>query len=72
MDRADGEGMRLTEFWARMEGALGDGYARYWASSQVIGGLGDRTVADALAAGVPAKEVWSAVWKDLELPARDR
>lgn len=64
--------MRLTEFWSRMEDALGAGYARFWASSQVLGGLGNRTVDEALAAGVPAKEVWAAVWKDLGLPARER
>lgn len=60
--------MRLTEFWARMDDALGPAYARSWASMFVIGALGGRTVDDALAAGVPAKEVWAAVWRVLELP----
>lgn len=64
--------MRLTEFWSRMEDALGSDYARYWASSHVIGELGQRTVDDALAAGVPAKQVWAAVWSTLDLPARER
>ena len=60
--------MRLTEFWARMDDALGPAYARSWASMYVIGDLGSRTVDDALAAGVPPKEVWAAVWRVLELP----
>lgn len=64
--------MRLTEFWSRMEAALGADYARFWASSHVIGALGGRTVQEALDAGVPAKEVWGAVWRDLGLPARER
>jgi hypothetical protein len=64
--------MRLTEFWVRMEEALGAGYARFWASQHVLADLGDRTVDQALAAGVPAKQVWAAVWTELELPARDR
>ena len=44
--------MRHTEFWDRMEAALGPAYARSWASLQVIGELGGRTVDEALAAGI--------------------
>ena len=61
--------MRLTEFWARMDDALGPAYARSWASMYVISELGGRTVDDALAAGLSPKEVWLAVWRVLELPA---
>lgn len=64
--------MRHTEFWARMEHALGPAYARSWADLFVIGDLGGRTASEALAAGVPPKEVWAAVWKVLELPATER
>lgn len=60
--------MKHTEFWARMNDALGPAYARSWASMFVIGELGGRTVDDALSAGVPPKEVWAAVWRVLELP----
>ena len=34
--------MRHTEFWARMEQALGRGYARSWADQQTIPDLGRR------------------------------
>jgi hypothetical protein len=64
--------VRLTEFWTRMEQALGPGYARSWASLHVMADLGGRTAQEALDAGVPAKEVWRAVWAVLELPAKDR
>ena len=64
--------MRHTEFWARMEEALGADYARHWAGYHVIRDLDGRTADEALAAGVPPKEVWRAVWAALELPARDR
>lgn len=64
--------MRHTEFWERMEAALGPAYARSWASLQVIGELGGRTVDEALAAGIAPKQVWRAVWAVLELPARER
>jgi hypothetical protein len=64
--------MRHTEFWARMEDALGESYARSWADLYVIGELGSRTASEALAAGVPPKEVWAAVWRALELPDNKR
>lgn len=64
--------MRLTEFWARMEEALGASYARSWAGQQVLGTLGDRTVLEALEAGLPPKQVWREVWQVLELPASQR
>jgi hypothetical protein len=64
--------MKHTEFWARMEDVLGPEYARSWASMFVISELGGRTVDEALASGVPPKQVWRAVWAVLELPARER
>ncbi|HEY6934502.1 MAG TPA: DUF3046 domain-containing protein [Marmoricola sp.] len=64
--------MRHTEFWSRMEHALGPAYARSWAGQQVLAELGGRTVDQALAAGEDPKVVWRAVWAALELPARDR
>ena len=60
--------MRHTEFWTRMESALGASYARAWAGLTVIGELGGRTVEEALAAGEDPKAVWAAVWRKLELP----
>ena len=64
--------MRHTEFWQRMETALGEAYARSWATRHVIAELGERTPTEALDAGIPPKEVWRAVHATLELPARDR
>ncbi|MGA8258080.1 MAG: DUF3046 domain-containing protein [Nocardioides sp.] len=64
--------MRHTEFWARLQHALGDGYYRSWADQFVIADLGRRTAQEALDAGIPPKEVWAAVWKALELPPTER
>lgn len=64
--------MKHTEFWSRMEAALGPAYARSWASMHVLTELGGRTVDEALAAGVQPKEVWRAVWATLGLPPRER
>lgn len=60
--------MRHTEFWALMDAALGEDYSRSWAELTVIGELGGRTTQEALDAGVPPKQVWAAVRRQLELP----
>ena len=64
--------MRHTEFWARMERALGAGYHRHWAQQHVLADLGSRTPVQALEDGVPPKQVWRAVWAALELPDSER
>ena len=64
--------MKHTEFWARMESTLGVAYARSWADQFVMSELGGRTASEALAAGVPPKQVWAAVWDALNLPPSER
>jgi hypothetical protein len=64
--------VKHTEFWARLDAALGPAYSRSWASIYVLTDLDGRTVDEALAAGVPPKEVWRVVWAVLGLPARER
>lgn len=64
--------MRHTEFWSRMESVLGPVQCRQWAESTVMSALGGRTASQALAAGVPPREVWAAVGDALDLPAKDR
>jgi hypothetical protein len=55
-----------------MEAALGPVQCRLWADSTVMSVLGGRTASEALAAGVPPREVWAAVGDALQLPAKDR
>lgn len=64
--------MRHTEFWARMEQALGASYARSWASSFVMQELGGRTAQEAIDAGESPKQVWAVVWRTLELPSAQK
>lgn len=64
--------MRHTEFWDRLDHALGLASSRTWAQMFVIGELGSRTSVEALDAGVPPKQVWAAVWRVLELPETQR
>ena len=64
--------MRLTEFWSRMEDALGGAYSGVWASQHVIAEVGGPTVQQALASGEQPKYVWRAVHETLGLPANLR
>ncbi|MFV0428545.1 MAG: DUF3046 domain-containing protein [Arachnia sp.] len=64
--------MREVELWSRMNQALGPDYAPTWAGHVSLAELQGRTVAEALAAGVPHKKIWLAVWQQLELPMNQR
>ncbi|MDR1807012.1 MAG: DUF3046 domain-containing protein [Propionibacteriaceae bacterium] len=64
--------MREQELWARLNAALGAGYAPAWAEQVVLADLGGRTVLEALAAGLPCKRIWRAVWAQLELGPAER
>ncbi|MEI6229386.1 MAG: DUF3046 domain-containing protein [Actinomycetes bacterium] len=64
--------MRLTDFWQRLESALGAGYARSWASDFVIADLGGRTVLQSIDDGIETVDIWRAVHAELRLPASDR
>ncbi len=64
--------MRHTELWARLEAALGVAVVATWADYQAITDLGSRTVNEALADGMPPKQIWAAVWAVLELPEKDK
>lgn len=60
--------MRLSHFWQRMHEQFGETYAESLAQDYVIEPLDSRTVNQALADGVAAKEVWRAVCDTFDLP----
>jgi Protein of unknown function (DUF3046) len=64
--------VRLTDFWERMDAALGSAYSRSWAADVRLAGLKNRTVMEAFAAGEDTKSVWRVVHAALNLPAADR
>jgi hypothetical protein len=64
--------MRLTDFWHRMEKALGAQYARSWAADFRIASLEYRTVDQALSDGEDTLVVWRAVHQELNLEAKYR
>lgn len=66
------EGVRLTEFWKRMEARFGASYARSYAADQVLATLSGRTVQQALDDGEDVKAVWRAVCEAVEAPPSER
>jgi len=64
--------VRLTEFWRRLEEALGAAYARSWATDHVLAALGGRTPVEAIDAGIDTIDIWRAVHAELRLPANQR
>lgn len=64
--------MREAELWNRLFHHLGRVQALVFAEGHVIGELGSRTVREAIAAGIPFKTIWLAVWQTLKLPASER
>jgi Protein of unknown function (DUF3046) len=59
----------MTEFWERMRIVFGEAYAESFARDHVIAALGGRTVAEALAQGESAQDVWRGVCTAVEVPA---
>jgi hypothetical protein len=61
-------GVRLTDFWERMDATFGKTYARSVAADRVFASLGERTVDAALAAGEDTKDIWAAVCAEVDVP----
>lgn len=59
--------MRLTVFWERMTAQFGEAYVESFARDFVLSEVGGRTVHQALADGIGAKEIWAAVCGALDL-----
>ncbi|MHA6626058.1 DUF3046 domain-containing protein [Pseudonocardia sichuanensis] len=64
--------MRLTYFRELMEGEFGAARAAAVSRDHVFAELGDRTVEDALEAGIEPREVWKAVCNAYDVPAARR
>lgn len=64
--------MRITVFRRLMAEEFGAVRARTLAADHVFSGLGERTIDEALAAGVSAKEIWRQVCEEFGIPAERR
>jgi hypothetical protein len=60
--------VRLTVFWDRMNSQFGDEYAASVAQDYVLADIGGRTVNQALADGIPVKNIWQAVCDAFDVP----
>jgi hypothetical protein len=60
--------MRLSEFWYAINTEFGEAYGRVLVDDVVIAELGDRTAAGALKGGVPARTVWLALCRTMDVP----
>lgn len=60
--------MRNREFWQLVEEVFGATYGRTLAADQVLTALGDRTVDEAIEAGVEPREVWHALCDAMSVP----
>ncbi|HWS57944.1 MAG TPA: DUF3046 domain-containing protein [Actinotalea sp.] len=64
--------MRYSEFWELVTEVFGAPVGRALVADQVLGALGDRTAAQALAAGEDPRAVWRALCDAMQVPAGDR
>ncbi len=63
--------MRLSEFQRAVDAGFGARAASVVADL-TLGGVGHRTAADAIADGVPPREVWIALAEEMDVPESRR
>ncbi|GAA4376766.1 DUF3046 domain-containing protein [Agromyces bauzanensis] len=64
--------MKLSEFQVAVDEEFGAGYGSVVVNDLVLAAVGDRTAREALAAGVPARDVWLALCEATDVPAARR
>ena len=64
--------MRLSQFWTLIDEEFGPGQGRALVRDHVLSGLGHRTAAQAIEAGVPLRQIWLTLCEDLDVPIERR
>ena len=64
--------MKLSEFQNAVDDEFGPAYGNVVVNDVVLSGVGDRTAREALAAGVPPREVWLALCEATDVPPSRR
>ncbi|HEU4849836.1 MAG TPA: DUF3046 domain-containing protein [Terrimesophilobacter sp.] len=64
--------MKLSEFQIAVDEEFGPAYGNVVVNDLVLAGVGDRTAREALAAGVPARDVWLALCEATDVPPARR
>ena len=70
--RASVVGVRLQEFWSRLDEQFGSMRAQSVARDHVFSALGGRTAVEAIEAGLPLRRVWLAICEDYDVPRKER
>jgi hypothetical protein len=70
--RASVVGVRLQEFWSRLDEQFGSMRAQSVARDHVFSSLGGRTAVEAIEAGLPVRRVWLAICEDYDVPRKER
>lgn len=60
--------MRTSELRQLIDDEFGAAYGRYLAASQVLPALADRTLDEAVEAGVPPRTAWLALCRTMDVP----
>ncbi|MET0871499.1 DUF3046 domain-containing protein [Paeniglutamicibacter terrestris] len=60
--------MRMSDFWRLMDDEFGAGYSRTLASTLVLSAVGGVSADEALAKGVPPRDVWLALCAMQDVP----
>lgn len=61
--------MRLSEFRTAMREEFGEAYGRVLTRDLVLTPLGGITADQALAAGIPTRDVWLAICAEVDVPS---
>lgn len=64
--------MRKSEFTLAMSDEFGEAYGRVIAHDLVLEALGSRTAEQAIAAGLPMREIWLAICDAQDVPENRR
>jgi hypothetical protein len=64
--------VKRSEFQFAVDAEFGPGYGSVVVNDLVLGELGGRTARDALAAGVPPRDVWLALCSATDVPESRR
>ena len=70
--RVSVDGVRLQEFWSRLDRHFGSMRAQSLTRDHVFAVLGGRTAAEALEAGLPVRKVWLAICEAYDVPPKER
>ena len=65
-------GVRLQEFWSRLDRRFGAMRAQSVTRDHVFAVLGGRTAVEAIEAGVPVRRVWLAICEEYDVPPKER